>query len=117
MYCKVLMTAEYQPYLAEIRIDGYTDTSGDYLYNLELSQQRALAVANYLFSIADSFLSAEEQANLREKMAANGHSMSDPVYNEHGEIDMDASRRVEIKFCLKDDEMISELKEILDEMQ
>lgn len=114
VYCKVLMTAEYQPYLAEIRIDGYTDTSGDYLYNLELSQQRALAVANYLFSIADSFLSIDEQANLREKIAANGHSMSNPVYTENGQIDMDASRRVEIKFRLKDDEMISELKEILD---
>lgn len=114
VYCKVLMTAEYQPYLAEVRIDGYTDTTGGYLYNLELSQQRAFAVANYLFSIADSFLSSEEQVNLREKITANGHSMSNPVYDANGQIDMDASRRVEIKFRLKDDEMISELKEILD---
>lgn len=117
IYCKVLMTPEYQDYLAEIRIDGYTDTSGDYLYNLQLSQERALAVANYLFSISDSFLNDSEQTNLREKLTANGHSMSDPVYNADGQIDMDASRRVEIKFRLKDEEMINELKQILDDAQ
>ena len=114
IYCKVLMTPDYQSYLAEISIDGYTDTSGDYLYNLKLSQERALAVANYLFTIADSFLDEQEQQNLRSKLTANGHSMSNPVYSEDGQINMDASRRVEIKFRLKDEEMINEMKQILD---
>ena len=50
VYCKVLMDPQYEDYLAELSIDGYTDTSGDYVYNLELSQARALAVASYLFS-------------------------------------------------------------------
>lgn len=114
VYCKVLMTPEYQDYLAEISIDGYTDTDGDYLYNLQLSQERALAVANYLFSIADSFLTEDELTNLRSKLTANGHSWSNPVYTADGSIDMDASRRVEIKFSLKDEEMINEMKQILD---
>lgn len=114
VYCKVLMSEEYQEYLAEIRIDGYTDTSGDYLYNLQLSQERALAVANHLLSLSGDFLSDTEEENLRSKLTANGHSMSNPVYDENGEINMDASRRVEIKFSLKDEEMIQELKEILD---
>ncbi len=114
VYCKVLMSEQYQDYLAEVSIDGYTDTSGDYLYNLQLSQERALAVANYLFSITDTFLTSEEQTVLREKLTASGHSMSNPVYNDNGEIDMDASRRVEIKFRLKDEEMINEMKTILD---
>lgn len=114
VYCKVLMSEEYQEYLAEIRIDGYTDTSGDYLYNLQLSQERALAVANHLLSLSGDFLSSTEEESLRSKLTANGHSMSNPVYDENGEINMDASRRVEIKFSLKDEEMIQELKEILD---
>ena len=38
-------------YLGEIIIDGYTDTDGDYSYNLELSQKRSLAVAQYLLDI------------------------------------------------------------------
>lgn len=114
VYCTVLMTPAYQEYLAEISIDGYTDTDGDYLYNLQLSQERALAVANYLFSIADEFLNDEEMTSLRGKLTANGHSWSNPVYTESGEINMDASRRVEIKFRLKDEEMINEMKQILD---
>ncbi len=117
VYCKVLMSEKYQEYLAEVRIDGYTDTSGDYLYNLRLSQERALAVANYLFSGAGSFLTDQELAGLREKLTANGHSMSNPVYGEDGQINMDASRRVEIKFSLKDEEMINELKQIMDRAQ
>ena len=114
VYCKVLMSEKYQDYLAEVRIDGYTDTSGDYLYNLQLSQERALAVANYLIESCSSFLNAEEQANLQSKLTANGHSMSNPVYTSDGQIDMDASRRVEIKFSLKDEEMINELKQVMD---
>ena len=51
IYCKVLMEDTYKNYLAEIIIDGYTDTDGDYAYNLELSQQRSLAVAQYLLDI------------------------------------------------------------------
>ncbi len=117
IYCKVLTDEKYQDYLAEIRIDGYTDTSGSYLYNLKLSQERALAVANYLFDNAETFLTAGEIDSIRAKLTANGHSMSNPVYNENGEVDMDASRRVEIKFSLKDEEMINELKQILDHTQ
>lgn len=117
VYCKVLLAPQYLDYLAEIRIDGYTDTDGDYLYNLQLSQERALAVANYLISSAGSFLDAEELDSLQEKLTANGHSMSDPVYDSNGNIDMEASRRVEIKFSLKDEEMINEMKQILDNAQ
>ena len=57
IYCKVLLEKEHKPYLAEIIIDGYTDTDGDYAYNLELSQQRSLAVAQYLLDIQGEFLS------------------------------------------------------------
>ena len=45
VYCKVLLDSEYADYVAEIIIDGYTDTTGDYVTNLSLSQQRAYAVA------------------------------------------------------------------------
>ena len=112
VYCKVLMDPQYEDYLAELSIDGYTDTSGDYVYNLELSQARALAVASYLFQDADSFLTADELTSLKEKLTSNGHSMSNPVYSD-GEVNMDASRRVEVRFRLKDEEMINELKDVL----
>ena len=60
IYCKVLLQDDYMKYLAEIIIDGYTDTDGDYDYNLELSQKRSLAVAQYLTEIRENFLSSDE---------------------------------------------------------
>ena len=115
VYCKVLLSEEYEPYLAEVIVDGYTDTQGDYITNLSLSQRRAYAVAEYLVYSEDSFLTAQESSILREKLTANGRSMSNPILDENGQVDMDASRRVEIKFRLKDEEMMSELQQIIQE--
>ena len=39
--------------------------------------------------------------------------MANPVLDADGNVDKDASRRVEIKFRLKDDEMIDELNQLL----
>ena len=39
--------------------------------------------------------------------------MANPVLDADGNVDKDASRRVEIKFRLKDDEMIDELNQIM----
>jgi chemotaxis protein MotB len=39
------------------------------------------------------------------------------VYNADGTVDMDASRRVEFKFRLKDAEMIVEMNRILSQME
>lgn len=115
VYCKVLMSEEYQSYLAEVRIDGYTDTDGDYLYNLQLSQERALAVANYLFANASSFLTGQEPGKFKGTSDCQRSFHEQSVYREDGQIDMDASRRVEIKFSLKDEEMINELKQVMDQ--
>ena len=54
---------------------------------------------------------------LRSILTAKGRSYSDPIYGEDGKIDMDASRRVEFKFRLKDSEMIDEMRDILKEYE
>lgn len=113
IYCKVLLQEDYKKYLAEIIIDGYTDTDGDYSYNLSLSQQRSLAVAQYLLDIQGNFLSSDQSQELQDYLTVNGHSMANPVLDADGNVDKDASRRVEVKFRLKDEEMISELNEIM----
>ena len=38
---------------------------------------------------------------------------ANPVLDSDGNVDKDASRRVEVKFRLKDDEMINELNQIM----
>ena len=113
IYCKVLLQKDYKKYLAEIIIDGYTDTDGDYAYNLELSQQRSLAVAQYLLDIQGEFLTEDQSLNLQDYLTVNGHSMANPILDADGNVDKEASRRVEVKFRLKDDEMIEELSKIM----
>ena len=113
IYCKVLLQDDYMKYLAEIIIDGYTDTDGDYSYNLQLSQQRSLAVAQYLLNIQGNFLDSKQSANLEKYLTVNGHSMANPVLDADGNVEKDASRRGEVKFRLKDEEMIEELNQLL----
>ena len=111
VYLGVLLQPEYIDYLGEIVIEGHTDTSGAYLLNLALSQERALSVATYCLEMPG--LSAEQKNILRNILTAKGRSFSDPIYLPNGEVDMDASRRVEFTFSLKDSEMIDELRDIL----
>ena len=98
IYCKVLLQDDYKDYLAEIIIDGYTDTDGDYSYNLQLSQQRSLAVAQYLIDIQGNFLNDEQSQELEKYLTVNGHSMANPVLDANGNVDKDASRRVSASF-------------------
>ena len=114
IYCHVLLSDKYADNVAEIIIDGYTDTDGSYEYNLDLSQRRSLAVAQFLLETEGEFLSEDESRTLRDILTVNGHSMSNPVLDSQGNIDMDASRRVEVKFRLKDEEMIEELRTLME---
>ena len=114
VYLDVLFSDEYRDNVTEIIIEGHTDSIGGYLDNLQLSQRRALAVASYV--LADSYggISARYKQKLREVVTANGRSFSDPVLDAYGNEDMDASRRVVFKFRLTDEQMIQQLKAILE---
>ena len=46
-------------------------------------------------------------------MTANGRSYSNLIYDEDGKENQEASRRVEFKFRLKDEEMVEEMIKIL----
>ena len=113
VYLNVLLQPEFREYIAEIIIEGHTDQNGSYLYNLELSQQRAWSVAEYFFDEKSEFLNADVMETLQSLITVNGCSYKNPVYKQDGSVDADKSRRVEIKFRLKDQEMIQEMDEIL----
>ena len=115
VYLGVLTRPEYQAYVGEIIIEGHTDTAGSYISNLKLSQNRALSVAEYCLQLPS--LSASQVTLLQELLTAKGRSFSDPIYRADGTVDMDASRRVEFKFRLKDSEMIDEMNRILSQME
>ncbi len=111
VYLSVLLRPEHQAYLGEIIIEGHTDTQGEYLRNLELSQERALSVAAHCLQMRE--LNEEQRSQLRQILTAKGRSFSDPIYGSDGQVNLDASRRVEFKFRLKDSEMIDEIRSIL----
>ena len=113
VYLNVLLQPEFREYIAEIIIEGHTDQKGSYLYNLELSQQRAWSVAEYFFDEKSAFLDEDVMETLQSLITVNGCSYKNPVYKQDGSVDADKSRRVEIKFRLKDQEMIQEMDEIL----
>ena len=113
IYLNVLLQDAYKDYIAEIIIEGHTDTSGSYKTNMELSTERAMAVAQFCLDKKNGL--NESQINrLQTMLTVNGRSFSSPVYKPNSKvIDMEASRRVEIKFRLKEDEMIEKIAEIL----
>ena len=114
VYLDVLFSEEYRDYVSEIIIEGHTDSVGGYLTNLELSQQRALAVASYVLDSSCRAVSADVKNELRKVVTVNGRSYSDRIFNADGTENMDASRRVVFKFRLTDEQMIQQLRQILE---
>lgn len=114
-YLSVLLQTDYRPYIAEIIVEGHTDTEGGYASNMELSFARANAVATFCQNSKNG-LTDDQITALQNVLTVNGRSYSSPVYKEGtSEVDMAASRRVEIKFRLKEDEMIEKINEVLNE--
>ena len=114
VYIHTLLSEEYRDYVGEIIVEGHTDTTGQYLNNLALSQQRALAVATYCLSDEMVGLSYTDKETFKSIMTANGRADADPIYNADGTVNMDASRRVVIKFRMKDSDMIDQMSAILE---
>ena len=119
-YLDVLLQDQFRDYIAEIIIEGHTDTDGGYQSNMELSYERAKAVADFCLDKRNG-LSETEIEQLQKILTVNGKSWSNPIYqkdafgNSTDEVDMPASRRVEIKFRLKEDEMIEKMAGILEQ--
>lgn len=120
MYLDVLLQDQFRGYIAEIIIEGHTDTDGGYQSNMELSYARANAVADFCLNQRNG-LNEMKIEQLQKLLTVNGKSWSNPVYqkdafgNPTQEVDMQASRRVEIKFRLKEDEMIEKIAGILEQ--
>ncbi len=115
MYLGVLLQDNFRPYIAEIIIEGHTDTDGGYESNMTLSYNRANSVAKFCMDNANG-LPEHQIGQLRDLLTVNGRSYSNPIYQENStEVNMEASRRVEIKFRLKEDEMINKITEVLNQ--
>ncbi len=104
----LLLDQEIRDYIEGITIEGHTDSVGGYLYNLALSQKRALEVMKFLYQ------SDPQNRELYSRyLSASGRSYADLIYDENGEEDKEASRRIEIKFRIKNEKAIKELEKFL----
>src|SRR5699024_5580008 len=107
----VALARDYEHFVGETIIEGHTDRDGSYEYNLELAQNRAYSVASYL--LGDDFPHKTIQNELEQKLTNNSQSYTDFRTDENGEYSADASRRVEFKFRLKDEEILAKTRDIL----
>lgn len=100
VYVPAILSDECVDYLAKIIIEGHTDTSGSYEYNQELSEKRAVAVAEYYKTESTNALSSAERQAFTELLEIKGRSYDCPIYADNGQVDMDASRRVTFRFMM-----------------
>ena len=110
IYVSTVLNKNTRSNLSEIIIEGHTDNKGSYLYNLDLSQRRALAVSKYILS--NEMPNFKEKELIRNYLTAVGKSFSKLLY-ENSKVHLEASRRVEFKFRLKEDEAMQEIQKIL----
>ena len=117
VYLDVLFSSEYKDFVSEIIIEGHTDSSGGYIDNLKLSQQRAYNVASYVLADNYTSISSVTREHLRDISTANGRSYSDLIHDTDGAEDRNGSRRVVFKFRLTDEQMVAQLQTILEQNQ
>ncbi len=102
---------EIRKYIHGITIEGHTNSDGSYLSNLQLSQQRALEVMQFLYESNNI-----NKDLLNKYVSSSGKSSSDLIYKD-GVEDKDNSRRIEIKFIIKNEEAVKELQNYLGEKE
>ena len=114
LYLKIFTeNKNFMSRLDQIIIEGHSDDMGSYLYNMDLSQKRANEVFKYIYTTLGNF-SKSEREELEKYITANGKSKANLIYKENGEVDRAKSRRVEIKFKLKDEEALNKIKKTLE---
>ena len=104
----LLSNPNIKPHIDKIIIEGHTDSVGSYMSNLKLSQNRALAVMDYILT-----LDVVKKYKIKSLITASGRSYMDLI-KVNGKEDREASRRIEIKFKLKNNEAMQEIERVLD---
>jgi outer membrane protein OmpA-like peptidoglycan-associated protein len=128
-YLSVVLQDKYKDKIAEIRIEGHTNTkpinktNDPYIDNMELSQNRARNVLGFLRQ-QDCFIQLEtiKKDRLQYWLTANGLSYGRTVdknfkisYDSKQLIDNDKSRRVEFRIVTTSEAIINEALKNIEE--
>lgn len=98
-YTSVIFNEKYEDFVKSVEIEGHTDSSGSYDYNMQLSQRRADSVKDYCLS-GDTGVDDATRDKLAQITQAIGRSYDTPIYDDDGDINMSASRRVSFRFII-----------------
>jgi outer membrane protein OmpA-like peptidoglycan-associated protein len=115
-YLAIILKPRYSEKIAEVRIEGHTDIQGDYMYNVELSQNRTRNVMKFLFNHPFfSNLKPVEKERLKFWLTANGLSSGRTLdkngnltATSHKPADNDKCRRVEFKIVTTSEQLVKE---------
>ena len=83
-----------RPFLTKIEVQGHTDRQGSRAYNIKLSQQRALAVKNFL---------VREGSVDAQRLQSKGYGFDQPLVEGQNKIAQAKNRRVEFVVIERDD--------------
>ena len=109
-YIEVLTRNKFKDNIEEVRIEGHTDSSGDYFFNMKLSQDRTRSVLEYSIKNLPDNLDIEWSLS---HITANGLSSSKLIYREDGTENHEASRRVEFRVKTNAEKKIEQIMENL----
>ena len=99
VYTTVVFNPKYEGFVSDVLVEGHTDSSGNYNYNLTLSQDRAESVLAFCLS-EESGIDSTYIAALEETLEAVGYSCDKLIYDANGNEDKAASRRVSFRFLI-----------------
>lgn len=124
-YLDILLDERFRDKIAEVRIEGHTDSAGPYMFNVRLSQNRTSNVLEYLFFRRNSeygSVSEEDQELMRYWFTTTGFSFGRTLDREGEQTiktgnyeDAARSRRVEFRIVMKSEEVLDQMLEMMDE--
>ena len=124
-YFEILLREDYRKNIAEIRIEGHTNSNGlqeedeKYMYNLRLSQRRSAKVLGYIRNM-DYYqnLNEKDQYLLQFWLTANGLSYGRTLDNQRRltkvsgrPTNNELSKRVEFRVVTKSEELLDKSSE------
>ena len=103
----------FRDHIGSIVVEGHADSDGGDVYNLELSQKRAMSVVREILKILRDNNESFEECFLGF-LSANGRGNREPLSDDDGNEDKDRSRRVEFKVRARSADEIQRFKENLE---
>ena len=97
---KTACSERYRKEISSIVVEGHTDSSGTDEHNLQLSQERSMAVVQQTLTILGQGEPGDKACFL-DFLSANGRGSKEPIRDADGNEDRDRSRRVVFKIRVR----------------